>query len=167
MIRTKRLVLKPYADADRAGMLRLLTDECVKQTFMIPDFDTPADADAMFEKLKAWSLCDTHYEKGIYLGRQLIGFINDVELDGACIELGYVIHPAHHNKGFATEALSAAIGDLFAKGYSRVKAAAFWDNQASRRVMEKCGMRLTKQTGSVTYHGKQQECVYYAIDKDR
>ena len=166
MLRTKRLTLKPYADHDREGMLRLLTDEEIKKTFMIPDFSSAADADAMFEKLKAWSLCDTHYERGIYHEGQLIGFINDVELDGACIEVGYVIHPAHHNQGFATEALSAAIGDLFAKGFSQVKAAAFWDNRASRRVMEKCGMRLTAQTGSITYHGKVQECVYYAISKD-
>ena len=166
MLQTKRLVLKPYSDTDRAGMLRLLTDEMIRKTFMIPDFGSAADADAMFEKLKAWSLCDTHYERGIYLEGQLIGFINDVEIDGPNIEVGYVIHPAHHNQGFATEALSAAIRDLFDKGYSRVKAAAFWDNTASRRVMEKCGMRLTAQTGSVTYHGKLQECVYYAIDKD-
>ena len=167
MLRTKRLALRPYADLDREGMLRLLTDEEIKRTFMIPDFGSPADADAMFEKLKAWSLCNTHYERGIYLEEQLIGFINDVEIEGPCIEVGYVIHPAHHNQGFATEALSCAIRDLFDKGFSQVKAAAFWDNRASRRVMEKCGMRLTAQTGSVTYHGKLQECVYYAIDKDR
>ena len=70
------------------------------------------------------------YERGIYLGDQLIGFVNTVEAEKSCIELGYVIHPAHHNHGYATEMLQAVIADLFEKGYHEICAGAFQENTA-------------------------------------
>ena len=56
--------------------------------------------------------------------------------------LGYLVDPAHHGRGYATEiaraALDLAFGDL---GLHRVTAGCFADNVASWRVMEKVGMR--------------------------
>ena len=56
--------------------------------------------------------------------------------------LGYLLDPAHHGLGYATEmvraALDLAFGDL---GVRRVTAGCFADNVASWRVMEKAGMR--------------------------
>ena len=56
--------------------------------------------------------------------------------------LGYLLDPAHHGRGYATEmvgaALDLAFGDL---GLRRVTAGCFADNVASWRVMEKSGMR--------------------------
>jgi len=166
MFRTERLVIKPYSDDDQARMTELLTDERIRKTFMVPDLKSPEKAAAMFEKLKRWSYSGGHYEKGIYLDGTLIGFINDVEISGGVIEVGYVIHPDFQNRGFATETLSAAIRDLFQNGYTEVRAAAFTGNKASRRVMEKCGMRLTGETSEVRYRGRLRKCVHYAITRD-
>ena len=51
--------------------------------------------------------------------------------------LGYLVDPAHHGRGYATEivgaALDLAFGDL---GLHRVTAGCFADNVASWRVME-------------------------------
>lgn len=165
VLQTERLVIRPYSDADQARMIEMLTDESIRETFMIPDYVTPAEAAAMFEKLKCLSYSDEHYEKGIYTDNELVGFVNDVAVKGDSIEIGYVIHPGHQNKGFATEALSAVIDDLFRKGYREVRASAFAGNAASRRVMEKCGMCRTEETSSIFYHGKQQQCVHYIIQK--
>lgn len=166
VLQTKRLVLRPYTDADQARMIELMTDARIKATFMIPDFGTPAEAAAMFEKLKRFSHSQAHYERGIYTNGELIGFVNDVEIDGDAIEIGYVIHPGHQNRGYATEALAAVIADLFRRGFREVRAAAFAGNAASRRVMEKCGLRLTGEASSIRYQGREQPCVHYAIQKE-
>lgn len=162
MIKTQRLTLKPYEDADQEVMLELLTNEKVKETFMIPDFHSKEEVVALFQKLKDNALSKSHYERGIYLHNTLIGFINDVEIKGNKIELGYVIHPTHHNKGYATEALDAAIGDLLQKGFSEVIAGTFEKNIASYRVMEKCGMSRIDREEDIEYKGVLYHCIYYS-----
>ncbi|MBN2557977.1 MAG: GNAT family N-acetyltransferase [Clostridia bacterium] len=166
MIKTERLVIKPYEDSDCEGMVRLLTDETISQTFMLPDFQSQEEAAAMFKRLLDYSCSDDHYERGIYKDNELIGFVNDVEIKARRIEIGYVIHPGHHGRGYATEALGAVIPDLFQKGYEEVAAATFADNAASRRVMEKCGMRLIEKTDDVQYRGGLHRCVFYSIKRE-
>lgn len=56
-------------------------------------------------------------------------------------EVGYVINPDFHGRGYATEALRRVI--RFGFDYlniHRIEAKYMEDNAASRRVMEKCGM---------------------------
>ena len=56
--------------------------------------------------------------------------------------LGYLLDPAHHGNGYATEMVGAALDLAFgALGLHRVTAGCFADNVASWRVMEKAGMR--------------------------
>ena len=167
MITTKRLVLKPYDDNDEDTMIELLTNEKIKETFMIPDFNTKDEVVSMFKKLQEFSCSQNHYEVGIYKDDYLIGFINDVYMDEVKIELGYVIHPDFHSKGYATEALTAAIDDLFEKGFKEVMAGAFETNKSSCRVMEKCGMKLIDKEEDICYQGKLQHCIYYSIKKKK
>lgn len=164
MIVTKRLVLKPYDDADEDRMVELLTDATIKETFMIPDFPTREDAVSMFKKLQQWSVSDDHYELGIYRRGELIGFINDVAIEPDNIEIGFVIHPYHHNQGYATEMLTAIIRDLLKRGFSKVTAGAFETNAASRRVIEKCGMERIEKEADIFYNGRYQHCIYYSIE---
>ncbi len=163
MIITKRLTIKPYEITDQEDMINILTNKTIRKTFMIPDFKSCEEAVRMFRKLMDFSYSDEHYEKGIYLDDLLIGFVNDVEIDDKRIEIGYVIHPDYHNKGYATEALTAVIADLFDIGYKTITAAAFEDNLASRRVMEKCGMKLNNKTSTILHNDILKVCVYYSI----
>ena len=78
---------------------------------------------------------------------------------------GYVIHPAHQNRGYATQALRAALADLFQLGFDEVSATAFSENTASRRVMEKCGLKQSEKSGSIPYRGVLCGCVLYSISK--
>lgn len=160
---TKRLEIRPYTDADKDAVIRLLMDENIKETFMIPDFHSAEEAAGMFQKLKALSLSGEHEEAGIYLKNQLIGFVNDVDIDGDRIEMGYVINPEYHNFGYATEAMKGVITYLFQKGFTEIIAAAFEKNTASFRVMEKCGMARIDRTEDIVYHGSLQHCLYYSI----
>ena len=101
-------------------MIQLLTNEKVKETYMIPDFKTKEEAILMFKKLQVFSYSEEHYELGIYKDNELIGFINDVEIAGDKIEIGYVIEPKFQNRGYATEVLKAAIDDLFKRGFNKI-----------------------------------------------
>ena len=161
-IKTERLEIKPYEDTDRAAMTELLTDPQIKENYMIPDFRDEDEAAAMFRKLKELSYSDEHFERGIYLEGRLIGFVNDVEIDGDTIELGYGIHPNRKNRGYASEMLKAVIEALFQKGFRKVLACVFEQNAASIRVMQKSGMvKLEKET-DLCYHGERRRCHYYA-----
>lgn len=57
-------------------------------------------------------------------------------------ELGWVFRPEYGGKGYATEAVHAAIGISFEQlGLRRVTAGAFLANEASWRLMDRVGMR--------------------------
>ena len=56
-------------------------------------------------------------------------------------EIGYVINPDFHGKGFATEAASRIIAFGFDKlDFHRIEAKFIVGNDASFSVMKKCGM---------------------------
>lgn len=167
MIKTKRLCIQPFKEADRLDMVNLLCNDDIKKTFMIPDFATIQEAERLFYSFMKWSQEEARYERGIYLANQLIGFVNTVGIEKSCIELGYVIHPEHQNQGYATEVLQAVIADLFTKGYREICAGAFQENTASCRVMERCGMQRIQKTAEVDYRGYRHSCIYYSIHKNK
>ena len=63
-------------------------------------------------------------------------------------DLGWTLHPDHTGRGFATEALEAALRICFDElGLRRVTADCFAVNERSWRLMERIGMR--RETHSV------------------
>ena len=67
--------------------------------------------------------------------------------DGS-VEIGYGILEEHRGRGYATEAVSAAVGwALSQEGVSRVEAETGQENRASQRILEKCGFRPTGTLG--------------------
>ncbi len=163
IITTKRLTLHAISDYDRDGMLKLLTNDEIRKTYMIPDFKSREEELKMFDSFKRLSQDESRFVYGIFLADEIIGFMNDVDKSETEIEVGYVIHPTHHNKGYMTEVLSAAIQELFKLGFYVVKAGAFEENPASMRVMEKSGMTKTTEEELIEYRGKNHHCVYYEI----
>lgn len=162
-IRTNRLVLKPFSGEDTEAALTILTDECIKKTYLLPDFAKKEDALPLFCRLMELSLDESHFVRGIYLEGRLIGFINDVGILDGCLELGYVMAPAHQGQGYMTEALRGSIEYLFRLGYREISAGAFQENSASIRVMVKAGMARTNKTEELEYRGEYHRCIYYSI----
>lgn len=157
--------LRPIREADRDDLIRVLTDDRVKQTYMLPDFPAWEDAFKLFARLRDLSNDLDRFVRGVFLDDYLIGFLNDVQISDESIELGWALHPDYHNRGYATQAVKLAIGELFAKGFPSVTAGAFQENPASIRVMEKCGMERIAFTEEIEYRGKTHLCVYYRIEK--
>lgn len=164
-LKTERLTLRPIEDGDRGEMIRLLMDGRIKQGYMLPDYATEAEAETMFQRLKALSQKEEFVLVGIFDENGLAGFANRVSSDDGCIEIGYVIAPECWNCGYCTEAVCALIQALFAEGYTEVAAGAFEHNAASMRVMEKAGMARLEKTEEIEYRGETRRVLCYSIQK--
>ena len=163
---TQRLNIRPFSDSDKDKMLEMLYDESIKKTYMIPDFADREAAEKMFAAFMRLSLDASRFVGAISLGDELIGFMNDTEIAGESVEMGYVISPKHQNRGYCTEAMEGAIEYLFGSGFSEVICGAFEENEASIRVMQKCGMKLLDKTDVIEYRGKNHNCIYYSVEKN-
>ena len=161
---TKRLIIDEIKETDKEDYFHNIShDKNVLLTFIckyaesLDEFDfTPyLNRDGMF----AIRLKDT--------GR-LIGIILYFdEKDGEC-EIGYGIGSKYWNKGYMTEAVKRFIEYCFnEKGFHTVYASYFVGNDASRRVMEKCGMKYERYSEKeLTYLGAERDLIYYRIGRD-
>jgi ribosomal-protein-alanine N-acetyltransferase len=79
------------------------------------------------------------------------------------IEIGYRLHPDYWNKGIATEAATAVLDHAFRDlELPRVISLIYPENIPSRRVAEKIGMTLEKQT---TFRGFPTNV--FSLSRDR
>lgn len=88
---------------------------------------------------------------------------------GVEAELGWVLSPEHGGRGYATEAVRAAMGICFdGLGLRRVIANCFADNEASWRLMERVGMRREVHTVAESLHrsGRWLDGLGYAMLAD-
>ena len=158
---TERLILDRIKETDKEDYFNNIShDKKVLETFVCRyaesletfDFSTYLGRDDLFAiRLKA-------------TGR-LIGIILYFdEADGAC-EIGYGIGSQHWNRGYVTEAVRRFLAYLFdEKGLKTVTASYFTGNDASRRVMEKCGMTYLRfSSREFEYLGEMRDLTYYAI----
>ena len=83
------------------------------------------------------------------------GFAWGIFLDGAMIgtvgvtagELGYMLHPAHHRRGYVSEACLTALTRAFGHlGLAEVHAGVWADNLASRALLAKLGFKVAAET---------------------
>lgn len=84
-------------------------------------------------------------------------------------EIGYVMHPAHAGRGYATEAAQALLAVAFEEvGFHRVIGRLEARNVASARVLEKLGMRLEAHLVENEWvKGEwQSELVYAILDRE-
>lgn len=146
---TDRLVLRPPTEADLDAVLSWRNHPDVTRWLLRTRVDLAAYRDAW-----ASGADDPHDHSVVgVVGDQVVGTLQLEVVDGMGQGdtsparrseglLGYLLDPAHHGRGYATEmvvaALDLAFGDL---GLRRVTAGCFADNIASWRVMEKAGMR--------------------------
>ena len=166
VLRSGRVTLRAMEPQDEAAAVAILRSGKVAETFMLPDFADDAQAAALFGRLMRLSQDAEKFVYGAYADGALVGFINEVDRDGDAVEVGYAVHPDCWNRGYATEMLRAAVGELFRMGVGEVRAGYFEGNDASRRVMEKCGLLPVGREETIEYRGRRHRCLYCAIRKD-
>ena len=164
---TDRLVLKAIEEKDKKDLLEIVENPLVKKSYMLPDLTSKEEEENFFQRLKKYTLNNERFVYGIYSRNKIIGFLNEVSLEEEVIELGYFIDQKEWNKGYATEALKAAIEELFRMGVKAVQAAHFESNPASGRVMQKAGMQRIDKTEIVEYRNAKHRCLYYEIQNKK
>ena len=160
---TERLIIDSIREADKEDYyINISHDKRVLETFICRYADTLEDFDFSSypgrQDLFAIRLKET--------GR-LIGIILYFDEKEDSCEIGYGIGSAFWNQGYATEAVGRFLEYLFReKGMRTVCASFFTGNDASRRVMEKCGMRYDHfSEKELTYLGIERDLMYYAIHR--
>lgn len=144
---TERLVMQPIEEGDWWLFRALYQDPTVMR--FIGDLDTLAQIRSRFEqRLGYWDryadfwLCLTIRERDTGDAVGLTGFFPDWRpyQQG---EVGFIISPEHQGKGYAVESLRGVLDFAFDQcGFHRLQANVLEGNDASRRVLEKCGFRL-------------------------
>ncbi len=140
---TDRLILRKLERYDSADMYEY---SCIPEVTRYLTWEPHPDAGYTYKYL---SYVQSQYRAGkffdwavVFQGKMIgtCGFtaINESALSG---EVGYVINPKYSNMGIATEAVKRVMEFGFdTLGLQRIEAHYMPENQASRRVMEKCGM---------------------------
>jgi RimJ/RimL family protein N-acetyltransferase len=175
VVETERLLLRPFTTADLRALNAYQSREDVTR-YLLWDARTEDQVRAALEKKIAatvivsdgdfLALAAELKETGAVIGDFTLGLLSR---EHACGELGYIIHPDHQGRGYATEGgraiLSIAFDDL---GLHRVIGGIEPRNVASARVLEKLGMRREAHFVENEYiKGEwQSEAVYAILDHE-
>lgn len=162
---TQRLILDSFKESDREDYYcNISHDRSVLETFICPYTETPEELDVRpyvtNKSLFAIRLKET--------GR-LIGIVLSFHETDGCCEIGYAIGSRCWGRGYASEAVRCFLAYLFEeRGFRRVYASFFTGNEASRRVMENCGLRFWRRSEKeLTYLGVERDLIYYTIDREQ
>jgi RimJ/RimL family protein N-acetyltransferase len=153
-IGTRRLALEPLLGSHAAALFPILSDPATQRWIPAPRSRTPEELEALWRAREdrrgaqdgdaslAWAL--RRREDGALVGKA------DAYVDGTGVatNLGYVIGPAHWSNGYATEAVGAIVGHLFACGVVEVRATVGEGNVASWRVLERNGFERVAEKSS-------------------
>jgi len=171
-LETEHLILRKLRLEDAPILFAAYTqdDEVTRYTTWHPHTHLTQTEDFVRAGLAAWE-SGSRFPLVITLkdGDQIIGMI-DPHREGENMGLGYVIALAHQSHGFATEATRAVIAwALQQPEITRVYATTDVENIASRRVMEKAGMRREGLLESFILHPNisdaPRDSFIYAINK--
>jgi len=145
-LRTNRLLLRDWTDADRPLFAKMNADPCVME--FMPGLLSPEASDQLVEKIRH------HFRKqgfGLYAAELLddhsfIGYIGLAvpSFEAAftpCVEIGWRLAAEHWGRGLATEGARAVVTHAFRDlGLDELVSYTVAPNVRSRRVMEKLGM---------------------------
>jgi RimJ/RimL family protein N-acetyltransferase len=166
-IRTQRLLLRAFRANDINDLVRLAgAREVAATTARIPHPYTEADARHFLDIQKTDEAFGYAFAITLLSTRELCGAVGLHPVPGQPrAELAYWIGVPHWGNGYATEAAQAVIAFGFdTLNVHRIFAGYFSGNEASRRVLEKLGM---KHEGTSREHiekwGKFLDLENYAI----
>ena len=147
-LRTDRLVLRPFAADDLAPLHAIHSDEGVARWLYNDPRSLEETRELLVKKVTGasvggegeWlSAAAVLRETGELVADLALLWASEAHRQG---ELGFVVHPAHQGRGYATEASRPLVAFAFeALGLHRVVGRLEPRNIGSARVLEKLGMR--------------------------
>jgi [ribosomal protein S5]-alanine N-acetyltransferase len=145
MLSTHRLRLRQFRVEDTDAMHLCFADPDAMRFWNHPVHTKLIDTERAVKRFvdctpsyyRFWAVADTKTDR-------CLGMVNyhDGHIRSRRVAIGYIINPAHHQKGIATEAVSAMLDFCFGElGLHRAQAFVHPDNTASRKLVEKLGFR--------------------------
>ena len=159
-LETERLYIRSYKDEDLKKSISLYGDPAITKLF---DYGTPRSKNEVLELVS--SIGHKHFRKGEPFGlfsifrKSDMNFIGHIDLlptkEPGVLEIGFILHEQYQGQNFCTEAVKTLVFDLIKelnkRGYSykdssiiEVVATVHPDNIASKRVLEKIGMKFER-----------------------
>ncbi|GGT01061.1 N-acetyltransferase [Planobispora rosea] len=147
-IRTDRLILRPFTPGDLDAVYAMQSlPEVTRYLYWEPRdreqareaLETKITQVALLDEGQALSLAVEIADTGEVIGDGLLFWHSRTHRAG---EIGYVLHPGHHGKGYATEVGRALLELGFdGLGLHRITGRLDARNTASARVLQRLGMR--------------------------
>ena len=165
MIETERLILRRFEDEDAKAIHALRSDANFMRFIKTPETRRQAQ-NWMHMVSKYWETKNFGFWAIVLKeNKQVIGWNGTWTLaETGEPEIGFAVARKFAGKGLATEAAGAALRFSFENRLAnRTVALSYPENMASRRVMEKIGMRFVEQRYFDSY-GKT--LAYYRITKE-
>ena len=147
VLETERLILRPLRVDDTNDMFEYASDPEVTRYLLWDAHTTPMHTRNYLEYLGGRYRLGMHHEWAVVLKEThrmigTCGFVT-VDLQHRRAEIGYVINPRYRGRGIAVEAVNEVLKFGFGPlSLHRIEARYMVGNEASRRVMEKSGMRF-------------------------
>jgi len=165
MIESERLIFRKFTLDDLPQLIEQRSDPDVNKFLGGTKLQNP---EALAKRIQFYISCyDSHgFGMSAMIWRpsgEVIGSAGLQPLDGTDeIEVGYSMIKKFWGQGIGTEAAGAWLDHGFRNaGLDRIVAVAHTENWASRRIMEKLGLKYEK---TEFHYGS--ECAFYAISKD-
>lgn len=147
-LRTERLVLRPFGDDDLDAVYAMQSRPDITR-YLYWETRSRAEAREMLERIKRMTAIDEESdalrlaailpESGILIGDFSLQRVSREHRQG---EIGFILHPDHQGKGYATEAATLILRLGFEElGLHRIVGRADARNVASAGLMERLGMR--------------------------
>ena len=136
-IRTKRLLLRPFRESDYDDLFEFLSQLEDDEFEGYPGITYENGRKHLEYRLGSKEF----YAIELAGSGKVIGNIYCGNRDFAAKEVGYIVNKRYQKKGYATEALSAVIAQVFREGAHRVFAECDPRNVPSWKLLEKVGLR--------------------------
>lgn len=137
---SRRLTLRPLRASDAEALFKTMADPAIMQWWSRPPFETLADLRDDFtakeqSNWRSWAI--------VKIGEDhALGFVAAGEKRKGVSEIGYLLAREAHGQGFAREAVSILVDQLFAEGQRRIFADTDPDNQPSVKLLEALGFAM-------------------------
>ena len=150
ILETSRLILRPFQAEDIGRLAELMANRDFMRFSLGPY--TREQTQTVLQKFLSWNQAGLPSQFAVIYrsNNGLIGYCGFLhhKVDGKDeIEIGYRLHPDYWNRGLASEAAQAVRDHAFRDlTLSKVISLIHPDNIASRRVAEKNGMKMERET---------------------
>lgn len=166
VLESERLILRPFSISDAQDVFEYSSDEQVTRFLSWEPLRHPIQA----EKLVKEFLTNRAGSYAIEL-KSVKKCIGGIELSvyphTKKASVGYILNRKYWNNGYMTEALSLIMDFGFRKLKLRsIEANHYEGNNASGRVMKKCGMKFRGSETKVNLNGEHFDVLIYAVSRE-